>query len=117
VVPLPSGGARDPNVVKAVVGRDGRCLYFSRSPVPFARDGNGLPLLQHIGIYGYRREALDRFVALRPSPLELCEKLEQLRALEAGMIIAAARVRDSAVSIDTQADLRRAGRLCRTRRP
>lgn len=117
VVPLPPGGARDPNVVKAVVGRDGRCLYFSRSPVPFARDGNGLPLLQHIGIYGYRRDALDRFVRLPPSPLERCEQLEQLRALEAGMTIAAARVRDRSLSIDTQADLRRAVRLCRGLKP
>ena len=79
-------------------------LYFSRSPVP-AGDG---PLWHHIGVYAYRRAALARFVALPPSPLEEREKLEQLRALEAGMRIAVARVEHGPFGVDTPADLERA---------
>ncbi|MFC1680049.1 3-deoxy-manno-octulosonate cytidylyltransferase [Elusimicrobiota bacterium] len=117
VVPLPSRRAAvDPDVVKAVVSADGRCLYFSRLPVPYDRHRGALPPLQHIGIYGFRRSALDRFVSLRPSALERCEGLEQLRALEAGMRIMAARVKDRPVGIDTPADLRRAAALLRARR-
>ena len=99
----------NPSVVKPVVvwdvtGRRGRALYFSRARVPH---GEG-PLLHHVGIYAFRREALSRFVALEPSPLELREKLEQLRALEAGMTIAVARVDSVPLSVDTEADLERA---------
>ena len=68
--------------------RLGRALYFTRARAP---TGEG-PLYHHVGLYAYRREALERFVALPPSPLEKREKLEQLRALEAGMSIAVARV-------------------------
>ena len=79
-------------------------LYFSRAPVPA---GEG-PLWHHIGVYAYRRAALARFVALPPSPLEQREKLEQLRALEAGMRIAVARVEHGPFGVDTPADLERA---------
>ncbi len=84
-----------------------RCLYFSRQSIPW---GEG-PLWHHIGVYAYRRAALDRFVALPPSPLELRERLEQLRALEAGMVIAAARVPHGPFGVDTPADLERARAL------
>ena len=99
----------DPNVVKVVVsfageGRRGRALYFSRQRVP-AGDG---PLYRHIGIYGFRRQALERFVALPPSPLEARERLEQLRALEDGMRIDLAVVDTVALGVDTPADLARA---------
>jgi 3-deoxy-manno-octulosonate cytidylyltransferase (CMP-KDO synthetase) len=99
----------NPSVVKPVVawdetGRHGRALYFTRARAP---DGEG-PLYHHIGIYAYKREALSRFVGLRPSPLERREKLEQLRALEAGMTIAVARVDTVPLSVDTPADLERA---------
>jgi len=99
----------NPSVVKPVVvwdvtGRRGRALYFSRARVPH---GEG-PLFHHVGIYAFRREALSRFVALEPSPLEQREKLEQLRALEAGMTIAVARVDSVPLSVDTEADLERA---------
>jgi len=99
----------NPSVVKAVVawrqdGQLGRALYFSRAAVP---SGEG-PLFHHIGIYAYRRDALSRFVALPPSPLERREKLEQLRALEANMSIAVARVDTVPLSVDTQEDLDRA---------
>lgn len=100
----------DPNVVKAIVsfpvdGRAvGRALFFTRATAP---SGDG-PLWHHIGIYAYRRAALARFVRLPPSPLEVREKLEQLRALEAGMIIGAARVDAVPYGVDTPADLARA---------
>ncbi len=101
-----------PSVVKAVVawregGRLGTCLYFSRATVPW---GDG-PLWHHIGIYAYRRRALDRFVALPPSALERREKLEQLRALEAGLRIEAARVDTVPLGVDTPEDLETARRL------
>ena len=79
-------------------------LYFSRAPVP---SGDG-PRWHHIGVYAFRRAALDRFVALPPSALELRERLEQLRALEAGMRIACARVDSAPFGVDTPADLARA---------
>ena len=79
-------------------------LYFSRLPIPW---GEG-PRWHHIGVYAYRRAALDRFVSLPASPLEMREKLEQLRALEAGMRIAAARVDHGPFGVDTPHDLERA---------
>jgi 3-deoxy-manno-octulosonate cytidylyltransferase (CMP-KDO synthetase) len=99
----------NPNVVKPVVawhgnGLYGRALYFTRSRAP---SGEGV-LFHHVGIYAYRREALARFVGLAPSPLEMREKLEQLRALEAGMTIAVARVERIPLSVDTPADLAKA---------
>ncbi len=98
----------DPNVVKAVgtevAPRRLRALYFTRARAPW---GEG-PLLHHIGLYAYRRAALERFVALPPSPLERREKLEQLRALEAGMRIDIALVDVAPLGVDTPEDLRRA---------
>ena len=95
----------NPNAVKAVVAWEteetGRALYFSRSRVP----AGGGPLFHHVGIYAFTRGALARFVGLPPSPLELREKLEQLRALEAGMRIAVARVDAVPLSVDTEDDL------------
>jgi 3-deoxy-manno-octulosonate cytidylyltransferase (CMP-KDO synthetase) len=102
----------NPSVVKAVVawdanGRLGRALYFTRATAP---TGDG-PLFHHVGIYAYRREALARFVGLPPSPLETREKLEQLRALEANMSIAVARVDSVPLSVDTPEDLERARKI------
>lgn len=103
----------DPNVVKAVITISakqssslniGRALYFSRAAIP-AGDG---PYYHHIGIYAYRRAALERFVTLKPSVLELRERLEQLRAMEAGMNIAVVCVDTAPLGVDTQADLERA---------
>ncbi len=99
---------KNPNVVKAAMAESGRCLYFSRSPIPFPRNPATARTWEHLGIYGYRRATLDRFVSLPPSPLELTESLEQLRALEAGMTIFACVVSDVPVAIDTPEDLRRA---------
>jgi 3-deoxy-manno-octulosonate cytidylyltransferase (CMP-KDO synthetase) len=102
----------NPAVVKAVVAWDadeklGRALYFTRAAAPA---GDGV-LWHHVGLYAYAREALESFVALPPSPLEQREKLEQLRALEAGMSIAVARVDATPLSVDTPADLERARKL------
>jgi 3-deoxy-manno-octulosonate cytidylyltransferase (CMP-KDO synthetase) len=98
----------DPNVVKLVgtpVGeRRLRALYFTRAAAPA---GEG-PLYHHIGLYAFRRRALERFVALPPAPLEQREKLEQLRALEAGMRIDATIVDSVPLGVDTPADLERA---------
>ncbi len=95
----------NPNVVKAVLSvtsrKKARALYFTRATSPH---GDG-PLYHHIGIYGYQRAALEKFVALPPSPLELREKLEQLRALEAGFTINAAIVDTVPVGVDTPEDL------------
>ena len=101
----------DPNVVKVVgthvaPGRL-RALYFTRARAPW---GEGL-LLHHIGLYAYRREALARFVALAPSPLENRERLEQLRALEAGMRIDVALVDVAPLGVDTPEDLARARQM------
>jgi 3-deoxy-manno-octulosonate cytidylyltransferase (CMP-KDO synthetase) len=102
----------NPSVVKAVVaweadGKKGRALYFTRATAP---GGEG-PLFHHVGIYAFTRDALSRFVALPPSLLEQREKLEQLRALEAHMRIAVARVDRVPLSVDTAADLERANIL------
>ena len=98
----------DPNVVKVVgtpVAPDIlRALYFTRATAPY---GDG-PLYHHIGLYAFHRAALDRYVALPPSPLERRERLEQLRALEAGMRIDAALVDDVPLGVDTPHDLERA---------
>ncbi len=103
----------DPNVVKAAVAlsadvRIARALYFSRSPVPWPGAAGDLPLYHHIGLYAFRRAALERFVALPQSALEAREKLEQLRALEAGMRIDVALVDSDPLTVDTPADLARA---------
>ncbi|HJT43612.1 MAG TPA: 3-deoxy-manno-octulosonate cytidylyltransferase [Rhizomicrobium sp.] len=102
----------NPAVVKAVVAWDaderlGQALYFTRTTAP---GGEGT-LYHHVGLYAYRRVALERFVALPPSPLEMRENLEQLRALEAGMRIAVARVDEAPLSVDTPADLEKARKL------
>ncbi|MEQ9110000.1 MAG: 3-deoxy-manno-octulosonate cytidylyltransferase [Rhodospirillaceae bacterium] len=99
----------DPNTVKAAVTfpsgqTTASALYFSRNPVPW---GEG-PLYHHIGLYAYTRDALQRFVTLDPSPLEKRERLEQLRALENGMRIAAGLVDTVPFGVDTAADLERA---------
>jgi 3-deoxy-manno-octulosonate cytidylyltransferase (CMP-KDO synthetase) len=91
----------DPNVVKAIVAADGRALYFTRAPAP---SGPG-PVLRHVGLYVYRRAALARFVAAPPSPLELREKLEQLRALELGMTIVAGVEAEFPKGVDSPRDL------------
>ena len=92
----------DPNVVKVVTALDGRALYFSRSPLPYFRNPvPGLQVLRHKGIYAYSRAFLERFVTWPPSPLELAESLEQLRALEHGAAIQVLLTNDSSPGVDT----------------
>lgn len=113
VAPITEESERhDPNVVKVALSLAegascGRALYFSRAAVPW---GDG-PLWHHIGLYAYRRAALERFVSLPPGMLERRERLEQLRALENGMRIDAAVVATVPLGVDTAADLERARSL------
>ena len=102
----------DPNCVKAVLNKEGKALYFSRSRVPFKRElteeNKNIPYWQHCGIYGYQRKALERFVSLPPSPLEQVERLEQLRALEDGMSLKCVVIDAAGPAIDTAQDLQNA---------
>jgi 3-deoxy-manno-octulosonate cytidylyltransferase (CMP-KDO synthetase) len=104
---------RDPNCVKVVCGEGGRALYFSRSPIPFVRDGQPdfagerPTFLLHLGLYAYRRAALLAFSSLSPHPLEQLEKLEQLRALGHGWTIRVGVVEHAGRGVDTPADYQR----------
>jgi len=97
-----------PEVVKVVCNRHQEALYFSRSPLPFQRtfDPNAR-LLRHVGIYAFRSRALAHFVSLKPSALEIAESLEQLRALENGMVIQVIETKYRCLGVDTPADLAR----------
>jgi 3-deoxy-manno-octulosonate cytidylyltransferase (CMP-KDO synthetase) len=105
--PFPPGAdPADPNLVKVVFGVDGRALYFSRSPVPFHRDGttdNSAAYYLHLGMYAYRRRFLLEFAGWPQTPLERAEKLEQLRALERGRSIKVITTSRAAHGIDTSA--------------
>jgi 3-deoxy-manno-octulosonate cytidylyltransferase (CMP-KDO synthetase) len=96
----------DPNAVKVVTAADGRALYFSRSAVPFNRSGDAV-YWKHLGLYAYRRAALERFASLPPSPLELAERLEQLRLLENGIALYVAETPLDTIGVDTEEDLQR----------
>ncbi|MFP5211764.1 MAG: 3-deoxy-manno-octulosonate cytidylyltransferase [Acidobacteriota bacterium] len=97
----------NPNVVKVVVDRQGKALYFSRSPLPFCRDGGNepVPFLKHLGFYAYRDGFLQEFTKLPPGALENMEKLEQLRAMEHGHTIRVALSPMETLGVDTPEDL------------
>ncbi len=98
----------NPNNVKVVRADDGRALYFSRSPLPYRRRPEpGLKTLKHLGLYGYRKEALRRWTSLPPHALERAESLEQLRALAAGMAMAVLDATSDSIGVDTEEDARR----------
>ncbi len=120
-VPCPAEDVENPNAVKVVMARDGRALYFSRSTIPFDRDGasgqaggvaageagrvaNRVAWWKHLGLYAYRREVLEEFARLRPSALEMAERLEQLRMLENGMEIYVGLAEGDTIGVDTEAD-------------
>jgi 3-deoxy-manno-octulosonate cytidylyltransferase (CMP-KDO synthetase) len=117
-VPCPREEFTDPNAVKVVTALDGRALYFSRATIPFDRDGSRRePVVdgtgfagyrKHLGIYAYRKTALERFAALPPSPLERVERLEQLRLLENGIALYVAEAPGDTIGVDTEEDLQRA---------
>ncbi len=97
----------NPNAVKVVTTPAHRALYFSRATIPYDRESTGAPIFKHLGLYAYRAEALQRFHALAPSPLEITERLEQLRFLEHGISIHVAETPHDTIGVDTEEDLQR----------
>lgn len=106
---------RDPNVVKVVTDEEDRALYFSRSPVPFFRHPEDVPVKKHVGLYGYTRDALRNFVARGPAVLERVEGLEQLRFLERGVAIQMVRGEASPLAVDTPEQAERVQEILRKR--
>jgi 3-deoxy-manno-octulosonate cytidylyltransferase (CMP-KDO synthetase) len=109
-VAVPLEEAKNPNNVKVVTaaGADGieRALYFSRALIPFDRDGAGrIRYFKHLGLYAYRRDALESFARLGPSTLECAERLEQLRFLENGIPIVVAETPEDSIGVDEEADI------------
>jgi len=102
--PIPASAAADPNTVKVAVASDGRALYFSRSPIPYFRQGKPA-YRKHLGIYAYGAQTLAEIAALPPSPLERAESLEQLRWLEAGYTIQVGEAAGDSMGVDTPEDL------------
>lgn len=107
----------NPNAVKVVTDLDGRALYFSRATIPFDRDSTRPRYFKHLGLYAYRKSALDRFVTLPESSLEKAERLEQLRFLENGIPIYVGETPYDSIGVDTEEDLRRAIEILRHQRP
>jgi len=97
----------NPNAVKVVTDCNGRALYFSRATIPFDRDGSAPRYFKHLGLYAYRKPALDRFVTLPESSLEKSERLEQLRFLENGISIFVGETPHDSIGVDTEEDLQR----------
>jgi 3-deoxy-manno-octulosonate cytidylyltransferase (CMP-KDO synthetase) len=107
-VPCPAEDVANPNAVKVVTATDGRALYFSRATIPFDRDRVGFSgYRKHLGLYAYRKTALEAFAALAPSPLEQIERLEQLRLLENGIDLFVAEAAGDTIGVDTEDDLQR----------
>ena len=105
-VPCTPENIDNPNAVKVVTAADGRALYFSRTAIPFDRDNTGSIIYwKHIGLYAYRKSALDRFPTLPISQLERTERLEQLRFLENGISIYVEAVDHDTIGVDTEEDL------------
>ena len=105
----------NPNAVKVVTELNGRALYFSRATIPFDRDNTRPRYLKHLGLYAYRKPALDQFVKLPESALEKSERLEQLRFLENGIAIYAGETPYDSVGVDTEEDLQRVIQILETR--
>jgi 3-deoxy-manno-octulosonate cytidylyltransferase (CMP-KDO synthetase) len=106
---------QNPNVTKVVVDQEGYALYFSRAPIPFAREGcPPAPAWRHVGLYVYRRETLLRLTALPPTAMEQSEALEQLRAIEHGIRIRTVETKHECIGVDTPEDLERVRELALT---
>jgi 3-deoxy-manno-octulosonate cytidylyltransferase (CMP-KDO synthetase) len=101
----------NPNAVKVVTDTNGRALYFSRAAVPFDRDRIQPRYFKHLGIYAYRKAALDKFMTLPESALERAERLEQLRFLENGIPIHLTESRYDSIGVDTEADFARVSKI------
>jgi 3-deoxy-manno-octulosonate cytidylyltransferase (CMP-KDO synthetase) len=106
----------NPNAVKVVCDADHQALYFSRHPIPYDREGTGAVRYKHIGLYAYRRAALEQFHRLPPSTLERAERLEQLRFLEHGIPIVVTETSEATIGVDTEDDLRAVEALLAARR-
>jgi 3-deoxy-manno-octulosonate cytidylyltransferase (CMP-KDO synthetase) len=106
----------NPNAVKVVTAADGRALYFSRATIPYDRDNASPPYWKHIGLYAYRKAALNRFPALPTSTLEQTERLEQLRFLENGISIHVEPTDYDTIGVDTEEDLQQVESILQTRR-
>jgi len=111
----PAEEIHNPNAVKVVTAPDGKALYFSRATIPFDRDGAGTRYFKHLGLYGYRKAALELFVSQPESALEKCERLEQLRFLENGIPIYVGETPYDSVGVDTEEDLQRVEEILRKR--
>lgn len=105
----------NPNAVKVVTDLNGRALYFSRSTIPFDRDKTHPAYCKHLGLYAYRKPALDRFVTLPESSLEKAERLEQLRFLQNGIPVFVAETPHDSIGVDTEEDLQRAVEILKKR--
>jgi 3-deoxy-manno-octulosonate cytidylyltransferase (CMP-KDO synthetase) len=105
----------DPNAVKVVTALDGRALYFSRATIPYNR-GIAVAPRKHLGLYAYRKAALERFASLPPSPLEMAERLEQLRLLDNGITIYVEPTSLDTIGVDTEQDLLAVERVLQGRR-
>jgi 3-deoxy-manno-octulosonate cytidylyltransferase (CMP-KDO synthetase) len=114
--PAAASDIDNPSAVKVVTDSAGRALYFSRATIPYDRDSARLSYFKHLGIYVYRKPALDRFVTLPESGLERSERLEQLRFLENGIAVHVAETSHDTVGIDTEEDLRRVEDIFRSGR-
>ncbi len=113
--PCPLEEIGNPNAVKVVTAPDGRALYFSRATIPFDRDRTGPCYFKHLGLYAYRKPALDLFVSRPESALEKSERLEQLRFLENGIPIYVGETPYDSVGVDTEEDLQRVAEILRKR--
>jgi len=113
--PCPPEDIGNPNAVKVVAAPDGRALYFSRATIPFDRDGTNPRYFKHLGLYAYRKSALDLFVSRPESTLEKSERLEQLRFLQNGIAIYVGETPYDSVGIDTEEDLTRVAEILRLR--
>ncbi len=111
----PANQIGNPNTVKVVTAQNGRALYFSRSTIPFHRDKTGSPIYKHLGFYAYRAAALNQFHSWEPSPLELTERLEQLRMLENGLALHVALTEHDTVGVDIEDDLLHVEAILRSR--
>jgi 3-deoxy-manno-octulosonate cytidylyltransferase (CMP-KDO synthetase) len=113
--PCPPEDIGNPNAVKVVTAPDGRALYFSRATIPFDRDETGPRYFKHLGLYAYRKPALDLFVSQPESTLEKSERLEQLRFLENGIAIYVGETPYDSVGVDTEEDLQRVAEILNKR--
>ncbi len=109
--PCPTEEIHNPNAVKVVTATDGRALFFSRATIPFDRDQTSPQYFKHLGMYAYRKPALDRFVSLPESSLEKTERLEQLRFLENGIAIYVGETPYDSIGVDTEDDFRRVAEI------